>query len=79
MEVVFTPEQQERLTQIATETGLAPEGVVTSLVARYLEEESRFLAAVDRGLAAADRGEFVEEGETDVRLEAAAYQTLSAR
>jgi predicted transcriptional regulator len=42
---------------------------VTSVVARYLDEEAHFLAAV-RGLAAAERGEFIEEEEMDARLEA---------
>lgn len=35
-----------------------------------LHDEIRFLAAVDKGLAAARRGEFIEEEEMDVRLEA---------
>jgi len=43
---------------------------VTNVVARYLDEESRFLAAVEKGIAAADRGEFIEEEEMDARLEA---------
>jgi predicted transcriptional regulator len=44
--------------------------VVTNVVARYLDEEARFLAAVKKGLAAAERGEFIEEEEMDARLEA---------
>jgi predicted transcriptional regulator len=43
---------------------------VTNVVARYLAEEARFLAAVEEGLAAAERGEFIEEAEMDARLEA---------
>jgi len=70
MEVQFTPEQQAQLTQIATQAGTEPERLVTSVVARYLEEEARFLAAVEKGLAAAERGEFIEEEEMDARLEA---------
>jgi predicted transcriptional regulator len=66
MEVQFTPEQQA---QIATKAGTVPERLVTSVVARYLDEEARFLAAVEKGLAAAERGEFIEE-EMDARLEA---------
>jgi predicted transcriptional regulator len=38
--------------------------------ARYLDEENRFLAAVEKGIAAAERGEFIEEEEMDVRVEA---------
>lgn len=70
MEVHFTPEQQAQLAQIATQTGTAPESLVTSVVARYLDEEARFLAAVEKGLAAAERGEFIEEDEMDARIEA---------
>ena len=70
MEVQFTPEQQAQLAQIATKAGTVPEHLVTSVVARYLDEETRFRAAVEKGLAAAERGEFVEEEEMDARLEA---------
>jgi predicted transcriptional regulator len=69
MEVHFTPEQQAQLTQIATQAGTAPKRLVTNVVARYLVEEARFLAAVEEGIAAADRGEFIEEEEMDARLE----------
>jgi predicted transcriptional regulator len=71
MEVHFSPEQQAKLTQIATKAGTAPERLVANVVARYLEEEARFLAAVEKGIAAAERGEFVEEEEEmDARLKA---------
>jgi predicted transcriptional regulator len=70
VELQFTPEQQARLAQIATKAGTAPERLVTDVVARYLDEEARFLAAVEKGMAAADRGEFIEEKEMDARLEA---------
>ena len=66
MEVQFTPEQQAQLAQIASRAGTAPERLVTNVVARYLDEEVRFLAAVEKGLTAADRGEFIERG-TDGR------------
>ena len=70
MEVHFTPEQEKQLAQIATKTGTAPERVVTNVVARYLDEKVRFLAAIEKGIAAADRGEFIEEEEMDARVEA---------
>ena|SRR5438477_10546739 len=70
MEVHFTPEQQAQLAQIATKAGTVPERLVTNVIARYLDEEARFLAAVEKGIAAAERGEFVEEEEMDARLEA---------
>ena len=70
MNVHLTPEQEARLSQIAARAGTAPERLVTSVVARYLDEEARFLAAVEKGIAAAERGEFIEEEEMDARLEA---------
>ena len=69
MEVHLTPEQQAQLAQIAAKTGTAPERLVMDVVARYLDEEARFLAAVEKGIAAAERGEFIEEEEMDARLE----------
>src|ERR1700693_1473440 len=59
-----------QLAHIATKAGTVPERLVTNVIARYLDEEARFLAAVEKGIAAAERGEFVEEEEMDARLEA---------
>jgi predicted transcriptional regulator len=71
MEVhLINPEQRAQLAQIATKTGTVPERLVTNVIARYLDEEVPFLAAVEKGIAAAERGEFVEEEEMDARLEA---------
>jgi predicted transcriptional regulator len=70
MDVHFTPEQEMRLIRMATQAGTAPERLVTTVVARYLNEEACFLAAVEKGIAAAERGEFNEEEEMDARLEA---------
>jgi predicted transcriptional regulator len=70
MEVHLTPEQEAQLAQIATNSGTGTEQLVTRVVARFLDEETRFLAAVEKGLAAAERGEFIEEEEMDARLEA---------
>jgi predicted transcriptional regulator len=70
MNVHFTPEQESKLAQIATKTGTVPEQLVTNVVARYLDEEARFLAAVEKGIAAGERGEFIEEEEMDARIEA---------
>ncbi len=69
MEVHFTPEQDTQLAQMATTAGTDPERLVTTVVARYLNEKALFLAAVEKGIAAAARGEFIEEGEMDARLE----------
>jgi len=34
-----------------------------------LERRAQFLKGVERGIAAADRGEFIEEEETDARID----------
>jgi predicted transcriptional regulator len=69
MEVHFTPEQEAQLSQIATKAGTDPERLVKDVLARYLDDEARFLAAVEKGLAAAERGEFIEEEEMDARIQ----------
>jgi predicted transcriptional regulator len=69
MELHFTSEQQARIARIASKAGTAPERLVANVVTRYLDEETRFLAAVEKGLSAAERGEFIEEEEMDARLE----------
>jgi predicted transcriptional regulator len=70
MEVHLSPEQQAQLAQIASKAGTAPERLVTKVIARYLNEEARFLEAIEKGISAADRGEFISEEEMDARLEA---------
>jgi predicted transcriptional regulator len=69
MEVHLTPEQEARLTQMATKAGTNPERLVKDVLVRYLDDESQFLAAVEKGIAAAARGEFIEEEEMDARIE----------
>ena len=48
MEVHFTPEQEAQLAQKATQAGTVAERLATNVVARYLDEEARFLAAVEK-------------------------------
>jgi predicted transcriptional regulator len=69
MEVHFSPEQEARLSQLARNAGTDAENLVKNVLARYLDEEARFLAAIEKGLAAAARGEFIEEEEMDARIE----------
>ncbi len=68
MEVQFTPEVQARLQQLATREGMNPDEVVTNVVARYSEEEDRFVEAVKRGEAALERGEFLSHEQVGDRL-----------
>jgi predicted transcriptional regulator len=59
MEVQFTPDVQARLKQRATQENMNPDKVVRDVVARYFQEEDRFVDAVKRGEAALKRGEFL--------------------
>lgn len=70
MEVHLSPEQEAQLTQIANKAGTNAKQLVTNVVTRYLDEETRFLAAVEKGLLAAELGEIIEEDEMDARVEA---------
>jgi predicted transcriptional regulator len=69
MNIHLTSEQEARITRIAAEAGTDPERVATEVVARYLDDQERFLAAVEKGLAAAQRGEFIEEDEMESRVD----------
>jgi predicted transcriptional regulator len=69
MEVHFSPDVQAKLTDRAAQQGCGPDEFVRDVVARYLDEQERFLAAVEKGIAAAARGELIEEEEMDARIE----------
>jgi DNA-directed RNA polymerase subunit L len=61
MEVRFTPEEQARLSKIATEQGLDPEDLVKDAALRLIEDDARFRDGVRKGLEQADRDQFIEE------------------
>ncbi len=67
-EVHFTPEQEARLSKIATKEGVDPEELVKDAALRLLEDDTRFRSGVQKGIGQADRGEFVEEEEMDARV-----------
>ena len=68
MEVHFTPEQLQRLSQIAAQAGTDSEHLVKDAALRLLDEDERF-RAVREGMAAADRAEFVEHEEVWANVE----------
>jgi predicted transcriptional regulator len=68
MEVHFNPDLQARLTQRATQEGCDLDETVQHVVARYFEEEDRFIEAVKRGEAALERGEFLTHEQVGDRL-----------
>jgi len=69
MEVHFTPEQEARLAHSAAQQGRDPDELVRHVVARYFDEESRFVDAVRRGEDALQRGEFLTHEQAGKRLE----------
>jgi predicted transcriptional regulator len=69
MEVHFTPEQEARLAQSAAQQGRKPDELVQQVVARYFDEESRFVDAVKRGEEALDRSEYLTHEQVGQRLE----------
>ncbi len=70
MQINLTPEQEERLVQIADHEGTSAEELVRAKALCILEEDERFRAAVREGIEAADRGELVEHTEVWARIEA---------
>jgi predicted transcriptional regulator len=68
MEVHFNSDLQIRLTQRATQQGRDLDETVQEVVARYFEEEDRFVEAVKRGEAALERGEFLTHEQVGERL-----------
>ena len=68
MEVQFTPEQEERLGQIAGVEGIAPTRLVRDAALRLIEEDRRFRAAVRKGIDQADQGLFIDDAEMDARV-----------
>jgi predicted transcriptional regulator len=69
MEVHFTPEQEAKLAQSAAQQGRKPDELVQQVVARYFDEESRFVDAVRRGEEGLRRGEYLTHEQVGQRLE----------
>jgi predicted transcriptional regulator len=69
MEVHFTAELEAKLMQSATQQGRNPDELVQEVVARYFDEESRFIQAVNRGEEALQRGEYLTHEQVGQRLE----------
>jgi predicted transcriptional regulator len=69
MEISLTPEMQERLNQIASQSGKGTEELVQEVVADYLEHDAWFRHKVAKGLASLDRGESVSHDEVGRRME----------
>jgi predicted transcriptional regulator len=68
MEVHFNSNLEARLTQRATRQGRKPDEFVQDVVARYLDDEDRFVEAVKRGEDALERGEYLTHEQVGERL-----------
>jgi predicted transcriptional regulator len=69
MEVLFTPELEVKLARSAAQQGRNPGELVQQVVARYFDEESRFIDAVNRGENALLQGEYLTHEQVGQRLE----------
>jgi predicted transcriptional regulator len=69
MQVHFTPELEAKLAQTAAEQGRNPDELVQEVIARFFDEEGRFLEAVKRGEEALERGEYLTHEDVGRRLE----------
>ncbi len=68
MEIHFTPDVQARLAERAARQGRKLDETVQDVVARYFEEEDRFIEAVKRGEAALEEGDFLTHEQVSDRL-----------
>jgi len=69
MEVNFAPDIERKFAQSAAQQGRNPDELVQEVVARYFDEERRFLESVTRGEAALERGEYLTHEQVGQRLE----------
>jgi predicted transcriptional regulator len=59
MEIQLTPEQESLLAQLALDKGQAADTLATDVIRHYLDDETRFLAAVKLGEEELERGEYL--------------------
>ena len=69
MEVQFSPDLEGRLNDSAARQCLSPDELVRDLIARYFQEEDRYLEAVRCGEAALERGESLTHEQVGARLQ----------
>jgi predicted transcriptional regulator len=69
MEIELTPDHKTRLDQLAARDGRTTADIIREAIDRYLDDETRFAAAVMAGVEAADRGDFVPAEEVWDRVE----------
>lgn len=68
MEVQFNSEIELRLAERAARQCLSPDELVRDLVARYFQEEDRFVESVKRGESALEREDYLTHEQVGEKL-----------
>jgi predicted transcriptional regulator len=63
MQIELTSEQEKQIVRIAAQEGRSVGDVASELFGRFLDDETRFIAAVKLGEAELDRGDYVSHQE----------------
>lgn len=69
MQIELSPEQEDRLAQLAARDGRSVDDLAREAVIRFLDADARFTEAVGIGLAAADAGDFIPSDEVWASVE----------
>jgi len=65
--IPISPEQEHKLSQLATRQGRDADALAQEAIGRYLEEEARFIEALKLGEETLDRGEYLTHEEVGKR------------
>jgi predicted transcriptional regulator len=68
MELHLTGELEAKLVHSAAQRGRNPDEFARDVLARYFEDEARFVESVKRGEDALERGEYLTHGDVGRRL-----------
>ena len=69
MDIHLSPDQEVRLAQLAARDGRNTNDLVREVIARFLDDETRFAEAVKLGVVAAEEGDFVSSDEVWANVE----------
>jgi len=69
MEVHLSPEKEAQLSKLASDRGRNADALAQEVLGDYLEEQTRFIAAVKLGEEALERGEYLTHGEVGVQID----------
>lgn len=69
MQITLRPELQERLSQIASQSGRTAEQMVQQLLEEFLDHDQWFREEVQKGLKELDSGEFTKHDDVVAYIE----------